>query len=86
LLVSNLKSIYLQDITIVRQESFRFLEIKYFYLNLLKDTHALKDYIIFGKNIFYCDIYMFTQQVRRVTITKDINKQLYLCLRKFVII
>jgi len=64
-LTSNPKSIYLQSssitIAIIKTELFKSLEIEYFYLDLSKDTHLLDNYIIFKKNVFYYNIYMFTQ-------------------------
>lgn len=85
--ISNLKSIYLQNNSIViKQKLFKFLEVEYFYLDLLENACLLENYIIFEKDVFYCDIYIFTQQIRRIIVTKEINKQLYLCLRRFVII
>ncbi len=77
---------YLQDIAIIKQKAFKLLEIKYFYFELSKNTYAIENYIIFEKDVFYCDVYMFTQQIRRVIATKKINKQFYLCLREFTII
>ena len=86
LLIFNSKSMYLQDIAIIKQKAFKLLEIKYFYFELSKNTYAIENYIIFEKDVFYCDVYMFTQQIRRVIATKKINKQFYLCLREFTII
>ncbi len=88
--ISNLKSTYLQNASIVvvtiRLKQFKLFDVEYFYLRLSKKSYSIDNYIIFEKNVFYCNIYMFTQQVRRVATTKKINKQLYFCLRKSVII
>ncbi len=89
-LISNFKSTHLQNTSIVvvaiRSKQFRLSNIEYFYLKLLKKFYSTNNYIIFEKNIFYRNIYIFTQQVKCVIATKKINKQLYFCLRKFVII
>jgi len=90
-LISNSKSIHLQSTSLVvvvtiRLEQFKLFDVKYFYLDLFENAHLLDNYIIFGKNVFYRDIHIFIQQVRRVTTTKNVNKQLYLCLRKSAII
>ncbi len=54
-----IKLLYLQDITIIKQKIFKFLKIKYFYLKLFKNIYITRDYIIFTKNILYCNIYIF---------------------------
>lgn len=84
---SNSKSTHLQGNSIViKQESFKPSEVEYFYLGLPKNAHSPEDYIVSKKDVFYRDVHMFTQQIRRVTITKEVNEQLYLCLRKLTII
>jgi len=74
LLTINSKFTYLQSSSIViaifKTKSFKSLKVNYFYLDLFKDTHLLNDYIVLEKNVFYQDIYMFTQQVRRVALQK----------------
>ena len=89
--ITNSKFTYLQDISIVitiKQKKFRTSDIDYFYSNLSKETHALDDYVVSEKNIFYRDVYIFTQQVKRVAIVKhkDIRNKLHLCLREFFMI
>jgi len=90
LLTSNFKSTHLQSASIVvvaiRLKQFRLSNVEYFYLELLEKSYLTNNYIIFEKNIFYRDVYMFAQQIKRVTTTKDINNQLHLCLRKSIII
>jgi len=87
---SNSKSTHLQSASIVaiaiRSKQFRLFDVEYFYSELLEKFYSTDNYIISRKNVFYCDIYIFMQQIRRVTITKDVNNQLYFCLRKSAII
>ena len=84
--VTNSKSTYLQSISIaIKQNKFKTSNIDYFYSDLSKKTHAPDDYVVSEKNIFYRDVYMFTQQVKRVAVVKyeDIRNKLHLCLREF---
>ena len=85
---TNSKSTYLQSTSIaIKQEEFKIANIDYFYSDLSEETHAADDYVMSGKDIFYRDFYMFTQQVKRVAIVKhkDIRNKLHLCLREFFI-
>ena len=87
---SNLKSTYLQSalvaIVAIKPKQFKPSNVEYFYLDLSEDIYALNNYIISEKDVFYRDVYMFTQQVKRVVATKNVDNQLYLYLRKSTII
>ena len=67
----------------IKQEEFKASDIGYFYPGLSEETHAPGDYVVSGKDIFYRDVYMFTQQVERVAVVKHegIRNKLHLCLR-----
>ena len=69
----------------IKQKEFKASNIDYFYSDLSEETHASDDYVVSKKDIFYRDVYMFTQQVKRVAIVKheDIRNKLHLCLRGF---
>ncbi len=62
-LISNLKSMYLQDVSIViitiKSKQFKLSNIEYFYLRLLKKSYLTSNYIIFKKDVFYYNVYMF---------------------------
>ena len=71
LFATNSKSTYLQSTPItIKQKEFKALNIDYFYLDLSKETHTSDDYVMSRKNIFYRDVYIFTQQVKRVAVVK----------------
>ena len=85
--VTNPKPLHLQVTSVVvaiKQEEFKTSDIDYFYSGLSKETHAPGDYVVSEKNIFYRDVYMFTQQVERVAVVKyeGIRNKLHLCLRE----
>ena len=82
---TNSKSTYLQSTSIaIKQEEFKTSNIDYFYSDLSKKTYVSDDYVVLEKIIFYRDVYMFTQQVKRVAVVKheDIRNKLHLCLRE----
>ena len=87
---SNSKSTHLQSVFVavvaIKSKQFKLSNVEYFYSNLSKDTYISNNYVISGKDIFYRDVYMFTQQIRYIAATKNVDDQLHLCLRKFAII
>lgn len=66
---------------VVKTEPFKPSEVGYFYPGLPEDTHPSGDYVISGKDVFYRDVHMFAQQIRRVAATKEVIGHLHLCLR-----
>ena len=85
-LSSNSKSTHLQDVSIVaaiKQKKFKTSDMNYFYSDLSKKIHVSSDYVVSEKNIFYRDVYMFTQQMKRIAAIKNVNSKLYLYFREF---
>ena len=66
----------------IKKKEFKVSKIDYFFSNLL-EKHNKENYIIIDKDVFYRDVFMFTQSIERIVTTKDVAIHLHLCLREF---
>ena len=65
------------------QQKFNIADIDLFFSNLKITTkYSIDDVIIVSRNVYYRDVLLFKQQIKRIARTKNIVSYVHICLRE----